>query len=134
MALTRHLESESILIGYLFRARSSRPRVTFHFDPESFLSYFRAWSSRPRVTFHYGPESFPFHLELGALDPESRSISTQSHFPFRPRVILSYFRAWSSRPRVTFHFDPESFFPILDPGALDPESFSIMPRVISFSI
>ena len=43
-------------------------------SPELFIP------SRPRVTFHFDPESlFPI-LELGALDPESLSLSTQSHY------------------------------------------------------
>ena len=71
---------------------------------------------RPRVIFHFDPESFFPILEPGALDLESFSITAQSHsFPFRarssrPRVIIFYFRAWSSRPRVIFSITAQSYF------------------------
>ena len=72
VASTPHYEPESILIGYPFKALSSRPRfVLLIYDPESFFP-FRALSSRLRVIFLiYDPESFLFHLEPGAHDLES---------------------------------------------------------------
>ena len=133
---TRHHEQESILIGYPFRAQSSRPRVLF---------------------FIYDPESFIFHLEPRALDLESFSIYNPESFLFHlePKFVFHLWPQVISFPFMTLSnffsiYDPESFLFYLEPKALDPNSFSIYnpesflfhlepkvvfhlwPRVISF--
>ena len=87
VALTRHHEPESILIGYPFRAQSSRPRVVFHLWPRVISFPFKAQSSRPRVI------SSPFRAQ---------SFRPRVVFHLWPRVISSPSRALSSRPRVVY--------------------------------
>ena len=108
VALTRHHELESILIGYPFRALSSRPRVILLiYDLES-LFLFRVVSSRPKFVFLISdPESFfPF-----------RALSSWPgviHFIYDPKSFLAFI-ALSSQPRVVYPiYDLELFilFPI----------------------
>ena len=103
VALTRHHELESILIGYPFRALSSRPRVILLiYDLES-LFLFRVVSSWPKVIFLiYDPKSFfPF-----------RALSSWPgviHFIYDPKSFLAFI-ALSSQPRVVYPiYDLESF-------------------------
>ena len=93
MASTRHHESESILIGYPFRALSLWPRVvSLIYDPESFFP-FRALSSWPRVIhFIYDPESFLAFIALSSWPKVIYPIyDPKSFIQFPTQSCLSYF-------------------------------------------
>ena len=117
VASTLHHESESIPIGYPFRALSSRPWVfNLIYDLDSSIA-FRALSSRPWVVLLiYDPESFfPF-----------KTLSSRPRVVFLIYDLESFFpfRALSSQLKAVFIiYDPESFLFHLEPWAHDLESF-----------